>query len=236
MTKRKIQYWVIPPEADSEFVASMEDVLDIYAIPYNALIPVVCMDEQPVQLLKEARKSIAATKEHARRVDYEYERAGTACLFMFTEPLSGWRKVSSRAQRTKIDWAFEMQELLETTYAKAAKVILVCDNLNTHTRGAFYQAFPAEKARELINRIDFRYTPKDRSWLNIAENELSSMTRQCLKNRRMGDIETLRKQTEAWASTTNTKQRGVDWQFTTGQARHKLNSVYPKIDKATVFL
>jgi len=229
MTKRKIQYWVIPPEADSEFVASMEEILDTYAMPYNALIPVLCMDEQPVQLLKETRTSIAATKKHARRVDYEYERAGTACLFMFAEPLSGWRKVSARPQRTKVDWAFEMEELLRTKYADVEKVILVCDNLNTHTRGAFYEAFPAEKARELVKRIDFRYTPKHGSWLNIAENELSSMTRQCIKNRRMEDIDTLRNQTEAWATRTNTKQRGVDWQFTIGNARHKLKSVYPNI-------
>lgn len=229
MTNRKIQYWVIPPESDSEFVASMEDVLDIYAMPYNKSVPVVCMDEQPVQLLQETRTPIATTKEHAQRVDYEYERAGTASLFMFTEPLSGWRKVSARPQRTKIDWAFEMEELLRTKYADAEKVILVCDNLNTHTRGAFYEAFPAEQAREIVKRIDFRYTPKHGSWLNIAENELSSMTRQCLNNRRIGDIDTLRKQTEAWATKTNTKQRGVDWQFTIGDARHKLKSVYPKI-------
>jgi len=229
MTNRKIQYWVIPPETDSEFVASMEDVLDVYAMPYNALIPVVCMDEQPVQLLKETRVSITATKKHARRVDYEYERAGTACIFMFAEPLSGWRKVSARLRRTKIDWAFEMEELLHTKYADTEKVIVVCDNLNTHTRGAFYEAFPAEKARELIKRIEFHYTPKHGSWLNIAENELSAMTRQCLKNRRIGDIDMLRKQTGAWATTTNTKQRGVDWQFTIGEARRKLKSVYPKI-------
>jgi hypothetical protein len=170
MTRRKIQYWVIPPELDSEFVASMEDVLDIYALPYNESIPVVCMDEQPVQLLNEIRPSIRATQEHAKRVDYEYERAGMACLFMFTEPLSGWRKISARPQRTKVDWAFEMEDLLRTRYAKAEKVILVCDNLNTHTRGAFYEAFPAEKAREIVKRIDFHYTPKHGSWLNISEN------------------------------------------------------------------
>ena len=231
MTRRKIQYWVIPPESDSEFVASMEDVLDIYALPYNESIPVVCMDEQPVQLLNEIRPSIRATQEHAKRVDYEYERAGMACLFMFTEPLSGWRKISARPQRTKVDWAFEMEDLLRTRYAKAEKVILVCDNLNTHTRGAFYEAFPAEKARAIVKRIDFHYTPKHGSWLNISENELSSMTRQCLKNRRIGDIETLRKQTEAWATCTNTKQRDVDWQFTIGDARRKLKSVYPQIKK-----
>jgi hypothetical protein len=229
MTKRKIQYWVIPPESDSEFVASMEDILGTYALPYNESIPVVCMDEQPVQLLNESRPSISATQGHAKRVDYEYERAGTACLFMFTEPLSGWRKISARPQRTKVDWAFEMEELLRTKYAAAEKVILVCDNLNTHTRGAFYEAFPAEKAREIVKRIDFHYTPKHGSWLNISENELSSMTRQCLKNRRIGDIDTLRKQTEAWATATNAKQRGVDWQFTIGDARRKLKSLYPQI-------
>jgi hypothetical protein len=228
MTKRKIQYWVIPPESDSEFVASMEDVLDIYGLPYNEFIPVVCMDEQPIQLLNEIRASIPGTQEHAKRVDYEYERAGTACLFMFTEPLAGWRKISARPRRTKVDWAFEMEELLRTKYAAAEKVILVCDNLNTHTRGAFYEAFPPEKAREIVKRIDFHYTPKHGSWLNISENELSSMTRQCLKNRRIGDIDTLRKQTEAWATRTNTKQRGVDWQFTIGDARRKLKAIYPK--------
>lgn len=231
MTRRKIQYWVIPPESDSEFVASMEDVLDVYALPYNESLPVVCMDEQPVQLLNEIRPSIRATQEHAKRVDYEYERAGMACLFMFTEPLSGWRKISARPQRTKVDWAFEMEDLLRTRYAKAEKVILVCDNLNTHTRGAFYEAFPAEKARAIVKRIDFHYTPKHGSWLNISENELSSMTRQCLKNRRIGDIDALRKQTETWATCTNTKQRGVDWQFTIGDARRKLKSVYPQIKK-----
>ena len=231
MTNRKIQYWVIPPESDSEFIASMEDVLATYALPYNESIPVVCMDEQPVQLLNETRLSIPATRKHAKRVDYEYERAGTACLFMFTEPLAGWRKISTRQRRTKIDWAFEMEELLRTRYADAEKVILVCDNLNTHTRGAFYEAFPADKAREIVKRIEFHYTPKHGSWLNISENELSSMTRQCLKNRRIGDINELRKQTEAWATCSNTKQRGVDWQFTIDDARHKLKSLYPQIQE-----
>ena len=229
MTNRKIQYWVIPPEAESEFVASMEDILDIYALPRNECVPVVCMDEQPVQLLKETRPSICATKTHSKRVDYEYERAGTACLFMFVEPLAGWRKVEAREKRTKVDWALEVEELLRTKYAKAEKILLVCDNLNTHTRGAFYEVFPAEKAREIVKRIEFRYTPKHGSWLNIAESELSAMTRQCLKNRRIGDIATLREQIKVWAAKTNRKQRGVDWQFTVGDARQKLKSVYPKI-------
>ena len=229
MTRRKIQYWVIPPEANSEFVACMENVLDTYAQPYDADFPVLCMDEQPVQLLKETRVRIAASRQHPRRVDYEYERNGTASMFMFTEPLSGWRTVHVREQRTKVDWAVEMEELLRTRYANAQKVILVCDNLNTHTMGAFYEAFPADKARKLVRRLDFRFTPKHGSWLNISENELSSMTRQCLKDRRIGDVDQLRTETHAWSDASNDKQRGVDWQFTIGDARRKLKSLYPQI-------
>lgn len=229
MTQRKIQYWVIPPEVTSEFVAHMENVLETYAQPYDKRFPVLCMDEQPVQLLKETRVPIPATKRHARRVDYEYERNGTCSLFMFTEPLSGWRMVHVREQRTKIDWALEMEELLRTRYADAEKVIVVMDNLNTHTMGAFYEAFPADYARELVRRIEFRYTPKHGSWLNISENELSSMTRQCINGRRIGEIDQLREETKAWSTASNAKQRGVDWQFTVNDARKKLKSLYPKI-------
>ena len=229
MTNRKIDYWVIPPEADGEFVANMEEVLETYAQPYDAKHPVVCMDEQPIQLLNETRVPIAATKDHPRRVDYEYERAGTASIFMFCEPLSGWRQVTVRDRRTKIDWAIEVAQLLETRYASAEKIILVCDNLNTHTKGAFYEAFEPAKARELVNRIEFRHTPKHGSWLNIAENELSSMTRQCVTGRRFGTIDLLRSETAAWQEHSNAKQRGVDWQFKTEDARVKLKSVYPKI-------
>ena len=229
MTKRKIQYWVIPPDADAEFAACMEDVLETYAQPYNAAFPVLCMDEQPVQLTKETRKPIAATREHPQRVDYEYERAGTACIFMFSEPLSGWRKVSAQPRRTKVDWALEMAELLGSRYADVEKVILVCDNLNTHTRGAFYEAFEVKKARELVRRIEFHYTPKHGSWLNIAENELSSMTRQCISGRRIENIEMLRAETSAWADCSNEKQRGINWQFTVEKARVKLKSLYPNL-------
>src|SRR5262249_60389735 len=149
MTRRKIQYWVIPPEANAEFVASMEEVLETYAQPYNSRRPVVCMDEQPVQLLKETRVPRAATKSHPRRVDYEYERAGTASIFMLCEPLSGWREVHVRPHRTKINWALEIAELLRTRFANAEQVILVCDNLNTHTKGAFYEAFQPEQAQSI---------------------------------------------------------------------------------------
>jgi hypothetical protein len=229
MTRRKIEYWVIPPEADGEFVAAMEEVLETYAQPYDARQPVLCMDEQPVQLLKETREPIAATKDHPRRVDYEYERAGTASIFMFCEPLSGWRQVAVRERRTKIDWAKEVEELLRSRYASADKVLLVCDNLNTHTKGAFYEAFEPETARAILRRLEFRYTPKHGSWLNIAENELSSMTRQCLKDRRFATIEEIRQETKAWHEHSNERQRGVDWQFQIEDARVKLKSVYPKI-------
>ena len=229
MTKRKIDYWVIPPEADGEFVANMEQVLETYAVPYDTRHPVVCMDEQPIQLLKETRVPVAATREHPRRVDYEYERAGTASIFMFCQPLSGWRQVTVRQRRTKIDWAMEVEELLRTRYASAQKVILVCDNLNTHTMGAFYEAFEPEKARMIVRRLEFCHTPKHGSWLNIAENELSSMTRQCVRGRRFETIDLLRNETAAWQTHSNTKQRGVDWQFKIGDARRKLKSLYPKI-------
>ena len=148
---------------------------------------------------------------------------------MFTEPLTGWREVRVREQRTKVDWAIEMEHLLTTRYKDASKVILVCDNLNTHTRGAFYEAFPAEKARQLIRRIEFRYTPKHGSWLNIAKHELSSMTRQCVNGRRFGTIKRLRSETKAWSSASNKKQRRFDWRFDIKNARAKLKSLYPKI-------
>ena len=229
MTPRKLEYWVIPPQADAEFVAGMEDVLDTYAAPYDSRFPVLCMDEQPVQLLKETRTPIPATKNHPRRFDYEYERAGTASVFLFSEPLVGWRSVSIRERRTKVDWALEVAELLRTRYAKAEKVILVCDNLNTHTKGAFYEAFPPEEARALVRRLEFRYTPKHGSWLNVAENELSALTRQCLRGRRFGTIEEMRRETVAWQQHTNDKQRRVEWQFRIDEARTKLKSLYPKL-------
>jgi hypothetical protein len=229
MTNRKIQYWVIPPEADAEFVANMEQVLETYEKPYDPAIPVLCMDEQPVQLIKEIKTPIDATIKHARRVDYEYERAGTANIFMFAEPLAGWREVAVRKRKTKIDWATEMARLLEGRYALCEKVILVSDNLNTHTKGAFYETFEPERARDLVRRIDFCHTPKHGSWLNIAENELSSLTRQCVAGRRIADVETLRDETTAWSTDVTATQRGVDWQMKIDDARCKLKSVYPKI-------
>jgi len=228
-TKRAIQYWVIPPEADAEFVAHMEDVLDVYSRPYNPQVPVLCMDEQPVQLVAEVKEPIAATKDHPRRVDYEYKRAGVANIFMFAEPLAGWRQVSVRDRKTKVDWALVMADLLEGRYAGCGKVIVVCDNLNTHTMGAFYETFEPAHARALVSRIEFHYTPKHGSWLNIAENELSSMTRQCVAGRRISSSQELQRETTAWHEDVNHTQRGVEWQMKIDDARTKLKSVYPKI-------
>ena len=229
MTKRKIEYWVIPPDADAEFVASMEDVLEIYARPYDPRHPVVTMDEQPVQLIGEMRVPIPATKDHPERVDYEYERKGTASIFMFAEPLAAFRQATARLRRTKVDWAIEVADLMDTRYADCELVTLVSDNLNTHTKGAFYEAFPADQARGYVRRLNFVHTPKHGSWLNVAECELSCLTSQCLVGRRIGQLVALQSEIKAWAERTNTKQRGIDWQFTVETARTKLKKLYPQI-------
>ena len=229
MTKRKIEYWVIPPEQDAEFVACMEDVLDTYAAAYDPQAPVLCMDEQPVQLLKETRVPIAATKQHGQRADDEYARNGTASVFLFAEPLSGFRQATARPQRTKQDWAVEVAQLLDTRYADCAHVTMVLDNLNTHTKGAFYEAFEPARARAYVPRIRFCYTPKHGSWLNVAECELSCLTSQCMTGRRIGVLTELQREIAAWSDKTNAKQRGVDWQFRIENARMKLKRLYPKI-------
>jgi len=159
MTNRKIEYWVIPPDADGEFVANMEDVLETYEKAYDPACPVVCMDKQPVQLIGERRVPIPASQAHPEWVDYEYERKGTTSIFLFCEPLSGFRRATARPRRAKYDWAEEVARLLGTRYAAVARVALICDNLNTHTKGAFYEAFPADKARDYVKRIHFVYTP-----------------------------------------------------------------------------
>jgi hypothetical protein len=163
-----------------------------------------------VQLIGETRVPIQATKHHPERVDYEYERKGTASIFLFAEPLSGFRQATARPRRTKVDWALEVAHLLDTRYAKCAKVTLVCDNLNTHTKGAFYETFPPEQAREYVRRIEWVNTPKHGSWLNIAECELSCLTSQCLAGRRIGEVERLQAEIAAWSNKTNDKQRGVE--------------------------
>jgi hypothetical protein len=206
----------------------MEDVLEVYQRPFDPANPVVCMDEQPIQLHAEAREPIPAQPGRPERQDYEYRRNGVTCGFMFTEPLGLWRRIAIAETRTKKDWARQVQHLLEVDYPDAEKVILVCDNLNTHVPGAFYETFPPKKARNLLNRLEIHHTPKHGSWLNIAEIELSVLTRQCLK-RRIPTIEALRTETATWNRKRNQAQKGVDWQFTTSDARRKLKRLYPMI-------
>lgn len=220
--------WIIPPEQNGEFVAHMEEVLDLYREPYDPKRPMVNMDEQPVQLIKETRTPIPAAPGRPERIDYEYERNGTADIFMFTEPLTGKSHVSVRERRTSIDWAQEVKELLDVRYPEADIVQLVNDNLNTHKVGSLYEAFEPEEARRLARRLEIHYTPKHGSWLNIAEIELSALTGQCL-DRRIPDMDTLRKETKAWETKRNELQKGVDWRFTTSDARIKLKRLYPKI-------
>jgi hypothetical protein len=219
--------WVIPPEQSGEFVAHMEDVLDVYHLPYDPQIPMVCMDEQPVQLIKETRQPLPAAPGKPEKVDYEYERNGTANIFMFTEPLTGTRHVRVTEQRSAVDWANEIRDLLEIRYAEAARVRLVCDNLNTHGIGSLYEAFPPEQARRLASRLEIHHTPKHGSWLNIAEIELSALTIQCL-DRRIPALETLIQETTQWETRRNASQKGVDWQFSTPEARIKLKRLYPQ--------
>lgn len=207
----------------------MEDVLDLYCLAYDPEVPLVCMDEQPTQLIAETRPTLPQEPGKPERYDYEYERKGTAENFMFTEPLGGWRKVSVRERRTSIDWAQEIKELLDRDYPEAEKIRLVVDNLNTHKIASFYEAFEPEEARRLAKRLEIHYTPKHGSWLNIAEIELSVLTNQCLNNRYIADIQTLAKETKAWEKRRNFNQKGVDWQFTTADARIKLKRLYPQI-------
>lgn len=219
---------MIPPKRNADFVMHMEDVLDIYQRRYDPKVPVVCMDEQPVQLIKETRIPIPAKPGMPKRIDFEYERNGTANNFMFTEPLAGWRKVNVRERKTKLDWAVEIKELLDVDYPRAKKVILVCDNLNTHKLASLYNAFEPREARRLIKRLEIHFTPRHGSWLNIAEIELSVFTRQCLR-RRMPSIKMLRAEAKSWYQRRNKRQKQIKWQFKTKDARIKLIQLYPQI-------
>ena len=204
----------------------MEDVLEVYAIPYDENIPVICMDEQPVQLLDDKLKPLPMTNGKAAREDYEYVRCGTCSIFIFTEPLKGWRRVRASERRTKVDWALQIQELLDVHYPNAEKIRLVMDNLNTHGISSLYEAFEPEVALKLAKRLEIHYTPKHGSWLNIAEIELSVMTMQCL-NRRIPNIQILQTELYAWETHRNHSQKSVDWHFSTKDARDSLKSLYP---------
>ncbi len=204
----------------------MEDVLDVYARPHDPTVPVVCMDEKPYQLLAHARDPIPAVPGRDRKEDSEYVRHGTCSIFVWVEPLAGRRRVVARRQRTRLDWAAEVDHLLTVDYPDAEKVMLVMDNLNTHTIGSLYQDFEPAKARALAQRLEIHHTPKHGSWLNIAEIELSALTRQCL-DRRIENLGILNTELTAWQSAVNNDQRQVNWHFTTTDARTRLRHLYP---------
>lgn len=220
--------WCIPPEQDAAFVCAMENVLETYKRPYDAKRPVVCMDETSKQLVKETRLAMPPAAGRAERFDYEYERNGTANVFMFCEPLRGWRLASVTERRTRTDWAQEIRRLLEVHYPKAAKVTLVMDNLNTHDLASLYEAFAPAEARRLIERLEVVYTPKHGSWLNVAEIELGVLSRQCMGGR-VPDKATLLRQVNAWQTDRNQRTAKIDWQFTTADARIKLRRLYPQV-------
>ncbi len=207
----------------------MEAVLEVYKLPYDPVYPVVCMDEASKQLVAEVRPPLEAKPGQVKRMDGEYERKGTCNLFMFFEPLRGWRHVWVTDQRRKVEWAFCVKELLDVHYPEAVLVRLVCDNLNTHTGGALYAAFPAKEAKRLCARLEFQPTPKHGSWLNMAETELSVLSGQCL-DRRMESKEMVVNEVTPWEAARNQNEAKVRWRFTTEKARIKLEKLYPVLE------
>jgi len=222
------EQWCIPPQENAAFVCRMEDILTLYTRPEDPQRPLICMDEVPKQLLSDVKEPIPAVPEQPKRVDYAYQRHGVANLFMFFAPFLGQRHVKVTNTRTRLDWALAMRELSDELYPEAEKIIVVLDNLNTHTPAAFYLAFEPEEARRLVNRFEFHFTPKHGSWLNMAEIELSVLSRQCIKQR-IPDHDTLDQEVQAWLSDRNSRFVKVDWRFSTADARIKLKRLYPKI-------
>lgn len=206
----------------------MEDTLEVYKAQYDPAHPVVCMDESSKQLTKEVRSPIEPKKGEPERYDTEYERNGVSSLFMFFEPLAGWRNVNVTDRRTAVDWAYQVRELVDQHYPEANKITLVMDNLNTHVGASLYKAFAPEEARRILEKLEFRYTPKHGSWLNMAEIELSILSRQCL-DRRIPDQETLKNEVRAWKENRNNFPSPMNWRFTTEDARIKLKRLYPTI-------
>lgn len=221
--------WCIPPEQDAAFVCQMEQVLEVYKRPYDARFPVVCMDEQPKQLIAEVSAPIPVAPGQPARIDYEYVREGMCNVWMFVEPLGGWRDVPVTQTKTAVDWAQRVKRLVDhPRYTQAERITLVSDNLNTHHLASLYQAFEPAEALRIARKLDMVHTPKHGSWLNVAESELSVLTRQCLDGR-IPALEIVADEAQAWSHERNTKKSGVDWQFTTDDARVKLKHLYPKV-------
>ena len=208
----------------------MEDVLEVYTRPYDPLRPQVCMDETSKQMLRDTRAALSMAQGRTRREDYEYERGGVANVFMLMEPLTGRRWVDITEHRTKVDWAHQIEELVDERYPHAERIVLVMDNLNTHSPASLYEAFDPEKARRLSEKLEIHHTPKHGSWLNMAEIELSVLSRQCL-NRRVPDFETLEAEAMAWQQRRDEKGVKIDWRFDTEDARIKLKRLYPSLQE-----
>ncbi len=220
--------WCIPPTANAAFVCAMEDVLEIYKRPHNPDEPLVCMDETAKQLTKETRRRVLSKPGKVARYDYEYERNGVCNVFMFYDPFGGKRYTAATERRTKVDWAFQIKELLDIHYPDVNKVVLVMDNLNTHTGASLYETFHPEEARRLLDRLEIHYTPKHGSWLNIAEIELRVLNSQCL-NRRIPDKKRLEYEIRQWQNQRNFIKAKVDWRFNSDDARIKLKRLYPTL-------
>lgn len=222
--------WCIPPKQNAEFVARMEDVLEVYAREFNPEIPVICMDEKPFQLLDEYLEPIPMSEDnHSMKYDSEYIRKGSCSIFMFTEPLGQWRETHALPHRTASDWAMQMKWLIDVQYSQAEKIVLVMDNLNTHNISSFYKVFSPDEAFRLSQKLEIHFTPKHGSWLDIAEIELSALTVQCLLNVRIPTIDALNVILRAWHVKRNAKQKGVSWHLTNGNARIKLKHLYPDV-------
>lgn len=222
------EQWCLPPKSSAEFVCQMEEVLDVYTRPYDARYPQVCMDEMSKQLISETRVPLPMQPGQPACYDSEYERQGTCNLFIANEPLTGKRFLQVTERRTKQDWACFIRDLVDVYYPTAEKLVLVMDNLNTHTLAALYEVFPPAEARRLARKLEIHYTPKHGSWLNMAEIELSVLSRQCL-DRRIGTQAELEREVAAWQAKRNANAVGINWRFTTADARIKLKRLYPSI-------
>ena len=225
-------YWCIPSKEDADFAACMEDVLDVYELPYNPTRPGVCMDEKPYQLLGDAGEPLPMRPGDDQKTDLEYKRNGTCSIFTFVEPLGGKHHVSVHEHRTAIDWTQEIKYLSDVMFPDAEKIVLVMDNLNTHKAASLYKAFPPAEARKIIKHLEIHYTPKHGSWLDMVEIELNVMTRQCLSCR-IDTITRLKNELSAWETERNRDEAKIRWHFQTGDAREKLISLYPIVSSAT---
>lgn len=222
--------WCLPPQASGAFLWRLEDVLEVYTRPYDPRRPLVCMDELSKQLLRHTRAPIPPALERPARVDYEYERGRVINCFLFCEPLRGQRWVDVTEHRTKADWADQIKHLVDVRYPEAERIVLVLDNLNAHTPAALYEVFAPDEAERLVDKLELHYTPKHGSWLNIAEIELSVLSRQCL-DQRLPDVATTQREVGSWQERHNAAAAAVDWRFTTADARIKLKCLYPSVQE-----